>query len=63
MRNTVMEEDERVYFSRRAEEEISRAQASDDEAAVSAHYRLAGFYLDRVFGPGSQPGHSLDPSG
>lgn len=58
-----MEEDDRAYFSRRAEEEISRAQASGHEAAVSAHYRLAGFYLDRVFGPGSTPAHSIDSIG
>ena len=37
-----MSEDDQAYFSRRAEEEIGRAQASNHEAAVSAHYRLAG---------------------
>ncbi|WP_199192682.1 hypothetical protein [Allosphingosinicella deserti] len=54
-----MSEDDQAYFSRRAEEEISRAQASHHEAAVSAHYRLAGYYLDRVFGPGPEPGELL----
>jgi hypothetical protein len=44
-------EDERNYFYRRAEEEIARAQAADDERLVSFHYHLAGLYLDRVYGP------------
>jgi len=43
-------EDERNYFYRRAEEEIARAQASEDERLVSFHYHLAGLYLDRVYG-------------
>jgi len=48
-----MSEDDRAYYYRRAEEEIARAQAATDERGVSAHYHLAGYYLDRVFGPGS----------
>lgn len=45
-----MFEDDRVYYARRAEEEIARAQASADERAVKLHYELAGLYLDRVYG-------------
>lgn len=51
-----MPEDDRSYFHRRAEEEIARAQASDDERLVSFHYNLAGLYLDRVFGTGPSEG-------
>ncbi len=51
-----MREDDRSYFHRRAEEEIARAQASDDERLVSFHYNLAGLYLDRVFGTGPNEG-------
>lgn len=45
-----MNEDEKSYFHRRAEEEIAHAQASTDERLVSFHYQLAGLYLDLVFG-------------
>jgi hypothetical protein len=45
-----MPEDDKSYFRRRAEEEIARAQASDDERLVSFHYHLAGLYLDLVYG-------------
>jgi hypothetical protein len=45
-----MREDDKTYFHRRAEEEIARAQASDDERLVSFHYHLAALYLDLVFG-------------
>lgn len=48
-----MSEDDRSYFYRRAEEELSRAQTSQDESVVRFHYILAGLYLDRVFGTGS----------
>lgn len=43
-------EDDKAYYHRRAEEEIARAQASNEAKIVSFHYHLAGFYLDRVFG-------------
>lgn len=39
------------YYLRRAETELTMAQAADHPAAVRAHYFLAGFYLDRVHGP------------
>jgi hypothetical protein len=43
------------YFSGRAEQEIELAQAAAHPAAVHAHYKLAGYYLDRVYsGPGAQ---------
>jgi hypothetical protein len=44
-----MSDDDRDYFRRRAEEEIARAQASDDARLVSFHYHLAGLYLDKVY--------------
>jgi hypothetical protein len=40
------------YFYHRAEEELEQAQNAAHPAAVKAHYTLAGFYLDRVYGPG-----------
>ena len=46
----LISEDDKAYYHRRAEEEIARAQASTEAKVVSFHYRLAGFYLDRVFG-------------
>jgi hypothetical protein len=36
----------RSYFEDRAEAEIKAAQEATHPNAVSAHYRLAGFYLD-----------------
>jgi hypothetical protein len=51
-----MSDDDKAYYYRRAEEEIERAQSSLDEKAVSAHYHLAGFYLDRVYGENSEGG-------
>ena len=45
-----MQDEDREYYRRRAEEEISRAQQSDDERSVRAHFLLAGYYLDRVYG-------------
>jgi hypothetical protein len=38
------------YFSERAEQEIARAQQAVHPAAVRAHYLLAGYYLDMVYG-------------
>jgi hypothetical protein len=48
-------DDDRRYFYRRAEEEIERAQAAQQERLTSFHYRLADLYLDRVFGPDGDP--------
>jgi hypothetical protein len=56
-----MSEDDRIYYSRRAEEEISRAQASEDERLVRFHYILGGLYLDRVYGVPESPRLSQAP--
>jgi hypothetical protein len=45
-----MGDEERSYFYRRAEEEIVRAQGSQDPRVVNFHYRLGHLYLDKVFG-------------
>ncbi|MBX3562666.1 MAG: hypothetical protein KF780_12750 [Sphingomonas sp.] len=37
-----------VYFQRRAEQEVKRAQAASNPAVVAAHYGLAEIYLDKV---------------
>ncbi|MBB3691428.1 hypothetical protein FHY05_000035 [Sphingomonas sp. BK580] len=42
--------DDNEYFYRRAETELKMAQASQNPAAVLAHYTLAGHYLDRAYG-------------
>ena len=47
---SILSEDDKIYYHGRAEEEIARAQASLDERQVRFHYQLAGLYLDRVFG-------------
>lgn len=45
-----MQSEDREYYYRRAEEEISRAQDAWDERSVRAHYLLAGYYLEQVYG-------------
>ena len=40
---------DRIYYYRRAEQELAAAQGSRDERVVRCHYHLAGFYLDRVY--------------
>jgi len=47
-----MRDDDRLYFELRAEAEIALAQRATHPDAVRAHYLLAGYYLDRVHGPG-----------
>jgi hypothetical protein len=47
-----MDED-RTYYEDRAEAELACAQKSEDPAAVRAHYALAGYYLDLVYGDGT----------
>ena len=42
--------EDRDYFYRRAETELHMAQAATVPEAVKAHYQLAGYYLDRVYG-------------
>ena len=46
-----MNKDDQDYYLARAERELELAQESDHPDAVRAHYLLAGYYLDRVYGP------------
>ena len=39
------------YLTQRAEAELELAQTATHPAAVKAHYLLAGYYLDRIYGP------------
>lgn len=43
--------EDRDYFLSRAEAELQLAQEGTHRAAVRAHFVLAGFYLDKVYGP------------
>ncbi|WP_267386073.1 hypothetical protein [Sphingomonas sp. GC_Shp_3] len=47
--------DKNDYLYRRAEQELEQAQRAAHPAAVKAHYVLAGYYLDQVYGGGEQP--------
>jgi hypothetical protein len=47
---------EHDYLYRRAEQELEQAQRAAHPAAVKAHYMLAGYYLDQVYG-------GVEPSG
>ena len=38
------------YYERRAEAEIELARQSQSAEAVQAHYQLATFYLDKIYG-------------
>lgn len=60
-----MAELENEYLEKRAEAEISLAQAAAHPAAVRAHYRLAGLYLDRLYCPeeGNVTHRATVPSG
>ncbi|MDF0488431.1 hypothetical protein PX554_09835 [Sphingomonas sp. H39-1-10] len=51
MSENLVENSDRAYFHRRAEQELSQAQRAADPAAVRAHYHLAGYYLDLVYRP------------
>ena len=53
-----MADEDICYFERRAEAELELAQRALHPDAVKAHYHLAGFYLDRVYG-----GETAAPSG
>lgn len=44
-------DDTENYLEKRAEAELDLAQAAEHPAAVKAHYMLAGYYLDRLYGP------------
>lgn len=60
---------DRSYFYERAEAELKLAQQASDPAVVKAHYQMAGYYLDRVYGAGDstatdrQPGTAMDALG
>lgn len=45
-----MSQEEQEYYERRAEAELSLAQAAGHRRAVQAHYELAAAYLDRIHG-------------
>jgi hypothetical protein len=45
-----MSQEEREYYERRAEAELSLAQAASHRRAVRAHYEIASAYLDRIHG-------------
>lgn len=53
-------EQDKAYFYQRAEAELNLAQQASQPAVVKAHYQLAGYYLDRVYGNGDQA--ALSPS-
>ena len=42
---------DRAYYMRRAEAELALATCAAHPAAMRAHYHLAGFYLDKAYGP------------
>ena len=50
-----MARDDESYYRRRAEEEIERAQQSNDPNVVRSHYLLAELYLDQIYGGGETP--------
>ncbi len=51
------------YFERRAEAELELAEQAVHPAAVRAHYLLAGFYLDQVYGSDSEQVQSVPADG
>jgi hypothetical protein len=44
-----MAEIDKDYLEKRAEAELTLAQAAAHPAAVRAHYLMAGLYLDRLY--------------
>lgn len=44
-----MTDDDKAYFYRRAETELTQASRSECPEAVRVHYTLAEYYLDRVY--------------
>lgn len=54
-----MSDEDRVYFYRRAEEEIERARLSVTDQLVQFHYVLAELYLDRIYGTDGDPRQAL----
>lgn len=53
-----MGESDRDYYYQRAESELALAQQSTNQEAVKAHYELAGYYLDLVYGDAGQGSHA-----
>ncbi len=53
-----MSESDRDYYYQRAEAELALAQQSANEDVVKAHYELAGYYLDLVYGHAEQGTHA-----
>lgn len=49
------------YLEKRAEAELDLAQSATHPAAVKAHYMLAGYYLDRLYGPSDGEGTEVTP--
>jgi hypothetical protein len=45
-----MIDSDQAYLEARAEAEIEAARSAAHPAAVRAHYLLAGYYLDRLYG-------------
>ena len=55
---SLVKDEDRAYFERRAEEEIERARESTDPRSVAIHYALSELYLDRIAeAPGGECGH------
>lgn len=44
-----MVDGERLYWERRAEDELDCAQRAAHPAAIKAHYELLGRYLNRLY--------------
>jgi hypothetical protein len=44
----MMVEDSRIYFARRAAEELKRAEQSPDPVAAGVHRRLQRVYVERA---------------
>ncbi len=49
MERVILTEDDRGYYERRAEKELSMAEATGDPNACASHYELANRYLELVF--------------
>ena len=45
-----MKQEDAAYFLKSAETELDLAQKATHPDVVSAHYLLAGHYLDKVYG-------------
>ena len=54
-----MSPDEMIYYERRAEAEIERAQQASHARAAQVHYELATAYLDRIHGDMPTPGPNM----